>query len=80
LTAAQVGLAVASESVLSQGLLAKGKAMEGFAARFADLVDPRTGNAGQHSMLEMLVIASCVVRGHDHRRAFASSHCVVTAP
>lgn len=31
--------------------------MEGFAACFTELVDPRTGNAVRHDMLEMLVIA-----------------------
>jgi predicted transposase YbfD/YdcC len=35
--------------------------MEGFAACFADLDDPRTGNAARHKMLEMLVIALCSV-------------------
>jgi predicted transposase YbfD/YdcC len=35
--------------------------MEGFAACFADLDDPRTGNAARHDMLEMLVIAICSV-------------------
>ena len=35
--------------------------MEGFAACFADLTDPRTGNAGRHDLLEMLVIALCSV-------------------
>jgi DDE_Tnp_1-associated len=35
--------------------------MEGFAACFADLDDPRSGNAGRHDMLEMLVIAVCTL-------------------
>ena len=35
--------------------------MDGFAACFADLSDPRTGNAARHDMLEMLVIALCSV-------------------
>jgi predicted transposase YbfD/YdcC len=35
--------------------------MDGFAACFAGLDDPRTGNAGRHDMLEMLVIALCSV-------------------
>jgi hypothetical protein len=35
--------------------------MEGFATRFADLDDPRSGNAGRHDMLEMLVIAVCAL-------------------
>lgn len=35
--------------------------MEGFAACFAELDDPRTGNAARHTMLEMLVIALCSV-------------------
>jgi predicted transposase YbfD/YdcC len=35
--------------------------MEEFAACFAELADPRTGNAARHKMLEMLVIALCSV-------------------
>jgi predicted transposase YbfD/YdcC len=35
--------------------------VDGFAACFADLDDPRTGNAGRHDLLEMLVIALCSV-------------------
>jgi predicted transposase YbfD/YdcC len=35
--------------------------MEGFAACFAGLEDPRKGNAGRHDLLEMLVIALCTV-------------------
>jgi predicted transposase YbfD/YdcC len=35
--------------------------MEGFAACFAGLKDPRTGNAGRHDMLEMLAIAICTL-------------------
>src|SRR3974390_43942 len=35
--------------------------MGGFAACFADLIDPRTGNAARHDLLEMLVIALCSV-------------------
>jgi predicted transposase YbfD/YdcC len=35
--------------------------MEGFAACFAGLNDPRTGNAGRHDLLEMLVIAICTL-------------------
>src|SRR3974390_2698561 len=35
--------------------------MGGFAACFADLTDPRTGNAARHDLLEMLVIALCSV-------------------
>lgn len=35
--------------------------MDGFAACFAGLDDPRTGNAGRHDLLEMLVIALCSV-------------------
>lgn len=35
--------------------------MEGFAACFAALDDPRSGNAGRHDMLEMLVIAVCTL-------------------
>ena len=35
--------------------------MEGFAACFAELEDPRTGNAERHDLLEILVIALCTV-------------------
>lgn len=35
--------------------------MEGLAACFADLQDPRTGNAGRHDLIEILVIALCAV-------------------
>ena len=35
--------------------------MDSFAACFAGLDDPRTGNAGRHDLLEMLVIALCSV-------------------
>lgn len=35
--------------------------MEGLAACFADLEDPRTGNAGQHDLVEIMVIALCTV-------------------
>jgi predicted transposase YbfD/YdcC len=35
--------------------------MEEFAAIFADLEDPRTGNAGLHDLLEILMIALCTV-------------------
>jgi len=35
--------------------------MDGFAACFAGLDDPRTGNAGRHDLLEMLMIALCTV-------------------
>ena len=35
--------------------------MEGFAACFEDLEDPRTGNAGLHDLLEILMIALCTV-------------------
>jgi hypothetical protein len=35
--------------------------MGGFLACFADLTDPRTGNAARHDLLEMLVIALCSV-------------------
>lgn len=33
--------------------------MDGFAACFAGLKDPREGNTGRHTMLEMLIIALC---------------------
>jgi len=33
--------------------------MDGFTACFAGLADPRTGNAGRHDLLEMLMIALC---------------------
>ena len=35
--------------------------MEGLAACFEDLADPRTGNAGRHDLTEILVIALCTV-------------------
>jgi hypothetical protein len=35
--------------------------MEGFIARFEGLEDPRTGNAGCHDLLEILMIALCTV-------------------
>jgi DDE_Tnp_1-associated len=35
--------------------------MEGLAACFEGLEDPRTGNAGRHELVEMLVIALCMV-------------------
>ncbi len=35
--------------------------MDGFAAAFEDLDDPRTGNAARHSLLEILLIALCTV-------------------
>ena len=35
--------------------------MDGFTACFGGLVDPRTGNAGRHDLLEMLMIALCTV-------------------
>jgi predicted transposase YbfD/YdcC len=35
--------------------------MEGLAACFANLRDPRTGNAGKHDLIEILVIALCAV-------------------
>ena len=35
--------------------------MEGFAACFAGLADPRTGNAARHDFLELLLIALCTV-------------------
>jgi predicted transposase YbfD/YdcC len=35
--------------------------MDGFAACFADLDDPRTGNAGRHDLLEIIFIALCCV-------------------
>jgi predicted transposase YbfD/YdcC len=35
--------------------------MEGFIACFEGLEDPRTGNAGRHDLLEILVIALCTV-------------------
>ena len=35
--------------------------MEGFAACFEGLADPRTGNAGRHDLLELLLIALCTV-------------------
>src|SRR5262252_9324058 len=35
--------------------------MEAFAACFEGLEDPRTGNAGRHNLLEILMIALCTV-------------------
>jgi predicted transposase YbfD/YdcC len=35
--------------------------VEGFAKCFEDLEDPRTGNAGRHDLLEILMIALCTV-------------------
>ena len=35
--------------------------MEGLAACFEDLEDPRTGNAGLHDLTEIMVIALCTV-------------------
>jgi hypothetical protein len=35
--------------------------MEGIAACFEDLMDPRTGNAGRHDLVEIMVIALCTV-------------------
>ena len=35
--------------------------MEGFKACFEGMQDPRTGNAGRHELLEMLMIALCTV-------------------
>jgi Transposase len=35
--------------------------MEGLAACFEDLADPRTGNAGLHDLVEIMVIALCTV-------------------
>src|SRR5271165_6455383 len=39
----------------------QGAAMDGFTACFEGLDDPRTGNAGRHDLLEMLMIALCTV-------------------
>ncbi len=36
-------------------------AVEGFSECFEDLEDPRTGNAGRHDLLEILMIALCTV-------------------
>ena len=35
--------------------------MDGFIACFEGLEDPRTGNAGRHNLLEILMIALCTV-------------------
>jgi hypothetical protein len=35
--------------------------MDGFIACFEGLEDPRTGNAGRHDLLEILMIALCTV-------------------
>jgi hypothetical protein len=42
-------------------LVWRGGAMEGFAAAFASLEDPRTGNAKRYLLLEILLIALCTV-------------------
>src|SRR5271166_3691512 len=39
----------------------QGAAMDGFTACFEGLDDPRTGNAGRHDLLEMLMIALCTM-------------------
>jgi len=39
----------------------QGVAMEGFKTWFEGVEDPRTGNAGRHDLLEILVIALCTV-------------------
>src|SRR5271166_5894382 len=39
----------------------QGAAMDGFTACFEGLDDPRTGNAGRHDLLEMLMVALCTV-------------------
>ena len=36
--------------------------MGGFSECFADLQDPRTGNATRHLLLEVLMIALCAMR------------------
>ena len=38
-----------------------GDGMEAFAACFEGLEDPRTGNAGRHDLLEILMIALCTI-------------------
>ena len=38
-----------------------GDGMEAFAACFERLEDPRTGNAGRHDLLEILMIALCTI-------------------
>ena len=43
--------------------------MDGFIACFEDLEDPRTGNAGRHDLLEILMIALCTVLGSVRSRA-----------
>ena len=44
--------------------------MEGLAACFEDLKDPRTGNAGQHDLIKIMVIALCtVLSGFSHSRS-----------
>src|SRR5438128_10717190 len=35
--------------------------MEGISDCFEDLADPRTGNAGRHDLIDILVIALCTV-------------------
>ena len=44
------------------GLVSRVEAVvEGFSECFEDLEDPRTGNAGRHDLLEILMIALCTV-------------------
>src|SRR6476659_8620040 len=50
------------ESILPPvGWSPQGATMDGFTACFEGLDDPRTGNAGRHDLLEMLMIALCTV-------------------
>ncbi len=50
----------------------KGKSMSWFAASFADVPDPRTGNAKRHDLLEVLTIAlTAAVCGAEHCSDFA---------
>src|SRR5271167_3439662 len=52
-------------------------ALDQFVACFAELEDPRTGNAGLHDFHELLVIALCTVlsggQGATHMAAFAAA-------
>ena len=50
--------------------------MDGFSAFFDGLEDPRSGNAGRHDLLEMLMIALCTVDRKSTR--LNSSHFQVS--
>ena len=47
--------------------------MEGLAAYFEELDDPRSGNAGLHELIEIMVIALCTVLCGDAQSPRSSS-------